>query len=169
MRSLLQGGDRRSLGQVDQVVQLIELHPSNFPALIECLWDQDPVVGMRAADATEKISRRQPVLLQPFKQALLNLLAEATQPELRWHLAVVIPRLKLTTPECRQTAATLETYLADRSALVKTFAMQGLADLTHQLPALRPPVTDLLRNLTRTGTAAMRARGRLLLTQLEDH
>jgi hypothetical protein len=45
--------------------------------------------------------------------------------------------------------------------------MQGLAELTFQDPSLLPLALDLLRLLTRSGTPAMRARGRMLLKRLE--
>jgi hypothetical protein len=110
---------------------------------------------MRASDATEKISREQATLLQPYKAALPGLLREATQQEVRWHLAVMIPRLRLTSAECRHAAQLLWSFLEDRSSIVKTFAMQGLWDLTRQDTSVRPMVLDLIRSLTRTGTPAM--------------
>jgi hypothetical protein len=93
---------------------------------------------MRAADATEKISRDRAALLQPYKTSLIGLRAEATQPEVRWHLALIVPRLQLTFSECRGVADILQLYLKDRSSIVKTFAMQGLSDLTRQDASLRP-------------------------------
>jgi hypothetical protein len=50
---------------------------------------------MRAADAAEKVSAKKPRLLDRHKAELLGLLAEAEQIELRWHLALMIPRLRL--------------------------------------------------------------------------
>lgn len=135
--------------------------------MVECLWDGDPAVSMRAADALEKISRQQPSSLQRYKAQLLALSGETTQQEVRWHLAVMLPRLRLTVSECQRLAGLLQNYLEDRSSIVKTFAMQGLADLTRQDAALRPMVVELLRALTRSGTPAMRARGRMLLRVLE--
>jgi hypothetical protein len=79
----------------------------------------------------------------------------------------MVPRLKLTPLECRRVAEVLQEYLEDRSSIVRTCAMQGLADLTRQNASLRPMVLDLVRSLTRTGTPAMRARGRILLVQLQ--
>ena len=122
---------------------------------------------MRAADALEKISREHPVLLQAYKAQLLALAAETTQQEVRWHLALMIPRLRLTISECRRVAELLQRYVEDRSSIVNTFAMQGLSDLTRQDATLRPMVLELLRALTRSGTPAMRARGRILLGQME--
>jgi hypothetical protein len=46
--------------------------------------------------------------------------------------------------------------------------MQGLADLALEDPALRPMITELIRSVARTGTPAMRARGRKILRQLEQ-
>ena len=108
-------------------------------------------------------------MLAPYKTELLGLLTEAVQPELRWHLAQIIPRLELRREERLRAAAALHDYLADRNSIVRTFAMQALADLAEQDASLRAEVLDLIRQLTKSGTAAMRARGRKLLERLEDH
>jgi len=168
IRAMLSGGDRRSIGRVAEIIDLISHHPKTISFLIDCLWDGDACVCMRAADALEKISCKQGTLLQPHTDQLLGLLAETTQQEVRWHLAVILPRLHLTGSECRRVAQILHSYLEDRSSIVKTFAMQGLADLTNQYPSLGPTVLELIRVLTRTGTPAMRARGRKLLQKLES-
>jgi hypothetical protein len=167
VRAMLAGGNRRSIGRVAEVVDLVEAYPHELPSLVLCLWDMDTCVSMRAADALEKLSRTTLYLLQPNKGQLLGLLAETTQQEVRWHLAVLIPRLQLTDAECRRVVKILQFYLEDQSSIVKTSAMQGLADLSKQFDWLRPTVIDLVRSLSRTGTPAMRARGRKLLQQLE--
>ncbi|HYA97804.1 MAG TPA: hypothetical protein VEH49_06880 [Methylomirabilota bacterium] len=167
MRALLGGGDRRSLGRAAEAIVLVRRSPNRLGELFACLWEGDPRVRMRAADALEKISREKGGLLQRYKAELLGLLAEEGQQEVRWHLALMTPRLRLTAAECERVADNLQRYLEDRSSIVKTLAMQGLADLTQQSPGLRPRVTELIRELTRTGTAAMRARGRKLLKRLE--
>jgi hypothetical protein len=61
----------------------------------------------------------------------------------------------------------MNSYLDDRSSIVKTSALQGLADLAQHDASLRPKVLELLRASTRNGTAAMKARSRKLLLQLE--
>jgi hypothetical protein len=48
-----------------------------------------------------------------------------------------------------------------------TFALQGLADLSKDDPNIRPTVMEILREATRKGTPAMKARGRKLLSHLE--
>jgi hypothetical protein len=57
-------------------------------------------------------------------------------------------------------------YLEDESSIVRTFSMQALADLAVHDARLRSQVTPLIEGLTKTGTPAMRSRGRKLLGQL---
>jgi hypothetical protein len=64
IRSMLSGGDRRSIGKVADVVVLIDQHPQWISSLVGGLWDEDACVRMRAADALEKISREQSLLLK---------------------------------------------------------------------------------------------------------
>ena len=165
--ALLRGGDRRSIGRAGQVAKTVAKDPKLFPELVAGLWSEDPLVCMRAADATEKITRMHPEYLQPYKAELLGLLTAATQQELRWHLAAMVPRLPLDAKEKRTVASTLKIYLVDRSSIVKTFALQGLAVLAEADPALQSTVTEILREATRTGTPAMKARARKLLARLQ--
>jgi hypothetical protein len=164
---MLQGSDRRSIGKANQVATKILREVRLFPKLIELLWHDEAIVRMRAADVTEKISAQKPALLQSHKSQLLNLATETTQQELRWHLALMLPHLKLNSSERAKAIATLRTYLSDRSSIVKTFALQGLTDLAHDDPATASEILDLLHQSTRTGTPAMKARARKLLTQLQ--
>ena len=100
-------------------------------------------------------------------RGLRGLLPEAKPRKLRWNLALLIPRLKLTVPECRRAAGVLRSYLDDKSSIVKTAALHGLADLTRQDRALLPEVIELLRVSGRSGTPTMRARSRILLKEFE--
>lgn len=165
--ALLEGGDRRTIGRSDQVAAIVSRDAKLFPALIAGLWAQDPLVRMRAADAAEKVTRKDRELLWPYKRELLGLMAEASEQELRWHLAVIVPRLPLNPKERKLATSLLSSYLEDRSSIVRTFALQGLADLAQDDPALRPVVIEILRKSTRSGTPAMKARSRKLLLRLE--
>jgi hypothetical protein len=164
---LLKNGDRRTIGRSDRVAAMVAKDPSLFPTLIAGLWSENLVVRMRAADASEKVTRENPSLLQPFKKELLGLMAETSQQELRWHLAAMVSRLSLNVQERQVATSLLNGYLQDRSSIVKTSALQGLADLARDDPGMRPTVTEMLREAARTGTPAMKARSRKLLLQLE--
>jgi len=110
-------------------------------------------------------------ILARKKDTILGLLVEAraeTHPKkLRWNLALMLGRLPLTVADCRRAAPVLYSWLDDTSSIVKTASLQGLADLTRFDPASAPAVVDLLRIHSRSGTAAVRARSRILLRGLE--
>jgi hypothetical protein len=165
--ALLEGGDRRSIGRADQVAAMVSDDPRLFPKLIAGLWSTDPLVRMRAADAAEKVTRARRELLLPYKKELLGLMAESQEQEMRWHLASMVPRIILNSNERQAAISLLTGYLQDRSSIVKTFALQGMADLAQDEPSLRAEVIDILREATRSGTPAMKAPGRKLLTKLE--
>jgi hypothetical protein len=123
---------------------------------------------MRAADAIEKASATHPELLQSHKRIILNKIATIPQQEVRWHVAQILPRLKLTPKERDHAASILFDYLEDKSSIVKTFAMQALFDFAQTDSRLRKRILPILEFLTTNGTAAMRARGRKLLAILND-
>jgi hypothetical protein len=166
---MLEGSDRRSIGQADQVAGLILKQPKLLRELISCLWREDPVVRMRAADAAEKVSAQNPRLLARYKAQLLGLLAETTQIELRWHLAQMVPRLPLTSSERKRAAASLRRYLEDdRSSIVRTWSLNALAELSQNDAALRSETKQLLEEALHSGTPAMKARARTLLRNFQQ-
>lgn len=169
---LIEGQGRIAIGRAEEVASLVLAQPETFPRLMECLWDDDPGVINRAAHALERITRDlQPSFIaqfNSFKASLLGLLAEAAENKLRWHLALIVPRLTLTRAECSRAAQALQSWLEDESSsIVKTMSLQGLADLTRHDPTQLPAVLELLRIHGRSGTPAMRARSRILLVELE--
>jgi hypothetical protein len=162
----LQGGDRRSIGKSSEVVSEVLEDPGLFPVVFHGMTDEDPLVRMRCADVAEKITARRPELLQAHKRELLREVATIDQQEVRWHVAQMIPRLALNRTERRTAAGILQGYLGDDSRIVRTFAMQALADLAERDAALRPQVVRMISTLARTGSPAMRSRGRKLLIKL---
>jgi hypothetical protein len=165
--SRLRGGDRRSIGNVDEVVDAVQKKPNLLKDLRTGLFDGDPVVRMRAADAMEKISSENPQPLQPYKTELIRLARQTQQQELRWHLAQMIPRLKLT-PEEEATATDIFfDYLNDKSKIVVTFAMQALSDLALKKGAASARMIGAIEELIRTGSPAIQSRGKKLLPKLK--
>jgi hypothetical protein len=154
-------------GHAFDAAMLVLENPRLVGQLLACLWDENEYIAGRAADALETVAAESPRTVARYKQALLGLLAEARPIKLRWHLALVVTGMKLSRSECRRVAEILNSWLDDTSSIVKTCAMQGLAELTLQDPSLSDEVLDLLRTLSRSGTPAMRARGRALVNQLE--
>lgn len=167
---LLVGRTALHPGRVCEITGWIVDAPRRIPQLIELMWDDEPGVAGRAADVLERITRQAtPAVrraVEAYTEEIIGLLADARFPKLRWNLALFLPRLRLTVPECRRIATVLGTWLDDPSSIVKTAALHGMADLTMQNPASRDDVIDLLRVAGRSGTPAMRARSRILLKQM---
>jgi HEAT repeat protein len=161
----LQGGDRRSLGRSAAAVRDMVADPALVGGLIGGLDDPDPFVRMRAADALERATRAHPARLAPFKTRLLRLARSSVQHEVRWHLAQILPRLPLTRRERALAVTMLHGYLRDRSSIVRTCALQALAELAAADPALRPAARATIEAAMFDGTPAMRARGRKLLAR----
>jgi hypothetical protein len=171
MKDLLQqlrGGDRRSIRGVPEVVAQVLSEPSLFPIVFDGMADADPLVRMRSADAVEKITAARPEYLAPYKKQVLRLAASAAQQEVRWHLAQLFSRLELSAAERRQVVELLSSYLTDESRIVKTFSMQALAEIAALDAELRAPIIARLERLTRTGSPAMKSRGRKLLLRLSE-
>ena len=164
----LAGGDRRSIGRVEEVISDILANPSDFAELFQGLSHKDEVIRMRAADAIEKISRQNPEFIKPFKEEILHQISQIEQQEVRWHWAQMVPRLELNREERQQVVDVLISFLDDPSRIVNTFAMQSLADLALEDPDLRPTILPILEEKTSSGSPAMKSRGRKLLRLLGE-
>ncbi|MGA8085796.1 MAG: hypothetical protein WCA10_00725 [Terracidiphilus sp.] len=167
IREMLVPGKRLDAGRACEVGALLLKNPRKTGRVLACLWDETPGVANRAADALERASCRRPEILASWKDALLDRMLDASENKLRWNLALMIFRTPLSKAETERAAAILRSWLDDQSSIVKTSAMHGLAGLTRWDPSLLPEVMDMLRLLSRSGTPAMRARGRILLKQME--
>lgn len=126
----LSGGDLRSIGNSDSVVSEIR-NQANFDALFKLLFHGDRIVVMRAADAIEKITINHPEYLGRYTHEVFELCKTAVNKELKWHLALLIPRLSLTKKDAAKATSILNDWLSDpnNSNIVRVNALQGLVDL----------------------------------------
>ncbi len=165
----LKGGDLRSIGRVDEVVQDILRNPTLFEEVFEGVLDDDPIVRMRSADALEKVSSKHPEYLQPFKKRLINEVSKIKQQEVRWHIAQMFSYLEVNERERDQIINILLSYIdTSDSKIVKTFSMQTLADFAGKDKVVRPKILKILEELVKTGSPAMKSRGRKLIKKLEE-
>lgn len=162
----LSGGDRRPIGRSNHAVCVVLGRPELMRVLFRGIESADPVLRMRCADAIEKATVKRPELLIPYKRKLLAELSADQQQEVRWHVAPMLARLPLSRTEERSVLEILLRYTNDRSSIVKTMAMQAMADLALRSHRLMPEVKRHIEDLTAAGTPAMKARGRKLLAEL---
>ena len=57
------GGDLRSIGQVNDIIENID-NQAKFDELFKCLFHKERIIIMRAADAIEKITIKNPLFLE---------------------------------------------------------------------------------------------------------
>jgi cobalamin biosynthesis protein CbiD len=91
-KKILSGGDLRSLGVCNSVISKIK-NQNTFDELFKYLFHEDRLVVMRAADTIEKITNHNPQYLTKHKEEIIELCNVAKDKELKWHLALLIPRL----------------------------------------------------------------------------
>ncbi len=163
----LRGGDRRSIGRADEVVQAIEKNPSLFEAVFRGLYDHDPVVRMRSADVIEKITRNKPELLSGYRSEIISILTSAEQQEVCWHMAQIAPRLAYTVGEESQVVMILKHYLSHQSKIVRVSAMESLAIFAERNRSILNEVIEIIRIQVESGSPAVQSRGRKLLQRLE--
>lgn len=166
--SVLEKGDLRTTGEVDTVVKRVLRKSKEFDVLFPLLTHQNPAVRMRAADAVEKISIVRPDLLTKYKKTIFRI-AEHPQQEVRWHIAQLFPRLKLSQKEMVYVEFILNKYLVNtKSNIVRVNCLQALTDLALQRKLDRAKIKRTIRFfMDEVGTPSIRTRGKKLLKDLE--
>ena len=172
MRKILQklkGGDLRSIGRADEVVDDVLKHPVLFGEVFEGMLDEDPVIRMRSADVLEKVSSRHPEYLQPFKDRLINEVSKIEQQEVHWHVAQMFSYLKINKTERDRIIKILLFYIDNsKSKIVKVCSMQTLADLAEKDATIRSEIVRKLEKIVKTGSPAMVNRGKKLINRLTE-
>jgi len=131
--------------------------------LVEALEDERGVVVHRAANALKKVQAERPELVVPFAKKVLRAAMECEVLFARWDLTLVVGEMPLKGAERALAIELMYEGLRSESGLLKTIAMQGLTDLSVDDPSLRRRVMRIVEEFAASGTAAMRARARMLL------
>lgn len=159
LKTLLSGGDLRSIGNADDIVSMINSQ-EDFDCLFKLVFDEERIVAMRAADAVEKITRVNPLYISKHKQELLVLGYKINNKELKWHIAQLLPRLCLNAGEAANVWQLLFSWAADKtnSNIVRVNAIQGLFDLLKILPCNNLGFQLLLNRLKKEEIPSINAR-----------
>ena len=163
----LKGGDRRSIGQADTVVDVLKKDPSRFQEVLKGINNQDPVIRMRAADVVEKVTRDNHGLLKGYEKEVIDEYSKIEQQEVCWHIALLLPRLSLGKKELEKVVDILRLYLEHDSKIVRVNAMQALADLVIAHGSIKKTAVQLIASTMIDGSPAVKARGKKLLKSME--
>lgn len=165
---ILDGGSPRSseVTTVRSAVETVQDDPSLFDELFTEILNEDHRIARRAAKAVEKLTRNNAETLQPWKRVLLEQVVYMENKHVQWQVALMFGRLALEPEEREFALETLFHWLDCEGSVIRTCALQGLADLAMKDPALLSDVQPLLEEAIVSGTPAMRARSRALLKKL---
>lgn len=163
----LKGGDLRSKGKSEEIVDDILKQPFLFGEVFEGMLNDDPVVRMRAADAIEKVSRLHPEYLKDYKKRLIQEVSKIDQQEVRWHVAQMFSRLELNDNEKELIVNLLFSWIEEsNSNIVRVNSMQALSDLAEENRELRSLVLEKLQEIIQIGSPSMISRGKKLVKKL---
>ncbi len=136
--------------------------PDRAAELWEAVPFTDPLVQIRAVDALEKVSVSDPEVLVGHELEILEELPRSQAAEIRWHVGLLAPRLRLDSAQVTVAAAVLERLLDDRSRLAQVNALDGLVRLAEQHPELGDRADAAMTRAANSPHASVRARvGRL--------
>ncbi|MBL7831676.1 MAG: hypothetical protein JNK41_11655 [Saprospiraceae bacterium] len=160
---ILSGGDLRSIGKSNSLILKIQTQ-KDFDELFQCLFHEDRLVVMRAADTVEKIAINNTQFLKKHKEAIIKLCNVARDKELKWHLALLIPRLQLDKSEFGKAWNTLTIWAKDRSnsRIVRVNSIQGLSDMKQQEKELEKDFSLTLSEIEKENIPSINARIRQL-------
>lgn len=132
-KKILSGGDLRSIGKSNAVVIKIN-NQNDFDEFFKYLFHENRLIVMRAADAIEKVTLHNPQYLTKHINEIIELCNTAKDKELKWHLALLIPRLNLKNMEFDNGWKTLNMWAKDKdnSRIVRVNSIQGLYEMTKQ-------------------------------------
>lgn len=167
LRNLLSGGDLRSIGKNKEIVSGVKSQ-AEFDALFLFLYDQDNRVVLRSADAIEKISEEQPGYLDQHKEAILDWCKKVNEIGLQWHLALLLPRLKLTDKEFKYAWTILTAWAMDQSnsRIVRVNSIQGLYEMTKLKNEMKNDFKHILLVIESEHIPSLQARIRILKTKM---
>ncbi len=163
----LSGSDRRSIGDSNKVANAVRTQ-QQFDELFKLLFHKDRLIVMRAADATEKVTRKHPEYLDPHRAVVLDLAFGEIEKELQWHVAQLLPRLKLKGRQYKRVVELLKRWSMQPggSRIVRVNSLQGLFDMITLKSDGRRVLEPVLKKLEKEGIPSLSARCRILRKSL---
>lgn len=156
---LLLGKDRRSVARMNEVVRSVQ-DQETFDELFGLLLHHERLLVIRAADAIEKIVSKKREFLFPHKDQLLTLFRGAVHQSLKWHLALLVPRLELDPDQVKEVWGILSYWAQNPNErkIVRVNSLQGLFDLSHRYSGYSDAFGHTLQALEHERIPSLQAR-----------
>ncbi len=163
----LSGGDARSLGRAEKVVEMVLSDPRKVSHLFQCLFSTDEIVRMRAGDALEKVCRAQPAVVQPFTERLFSEVSRIKQPSIQWHLAQMLAELPLNNSDKSRAVKLLKKNLHESDDwIVTNLTIESLGKFARENEALRAELRRILPRYLASRHKSVVSRVKKLLKEL---
>lgn len=133
LEKILSSGNPRSLGDINSLLDKNKKQ-EDFDELFPFLSHSNRVVVMRSSDAVEKISQYNPEFLQKHKEKIFELCQSEIFNELKWHLALLLPRLSLSENELGKAWEILSNWTKNKenSKIVRVNSLQGMYEIVQK-------------------------------------
>jgi hypothetical protein len=164
----LTGGDLRSDGAANEVVQAVLNDHQLITEILHGLEDPRDVVRGRSADVLEKIGRELPSLINPQLEKIVQILSADPVPMVRWHLAMLLGHLAATHDKHSVIYNSLVDRLGDESVFTVSWTIVSLCIMARLNPAYADSVTSEVQSLARHPSKAVQTRVRNALPLLLD-
>lgn len=160
--------------RIERLVKLVNQDTSAFSELFEAILHPDPSVRSVASQASERITREKPELLQGFKNMLVYKVTKVEQREVKEAAIPMLTRMPISPREYSTVFNILAGYLEDKESAVALKALEGIelmlslsdrAD-NDNTPHLRPSVLSLLEKIAGGQDPQLKESSRKLLDRI---
>ena len=160
IRTLLSGGDRRSVARSKQAHTMIERDPARIAELAHLAYDCDGLISMRALDLLEKIAHEHAHWVKPYKSLFIGPLADSDRWEIRLQVVRALPLFEWAGSEMKRVYEILRRDLRHPQKFVRTWALDSLAQFAQRDAGIRPLVLRGLAAFERSESKALQTRAR---------
>lgn len=166
LRSLLAGGDRRSIAQSNEVLALIHSDRALIRELAALVEGQDWLVSMRSMDLLEKLAHENVHWVEPYRALFIGPLADSERWEVRLQVVRALPLFAWSPKERRRAVEILLRDAKHPRKFVRAWAVDSLEQFAEKDPALKPKLLGLLRELEGSGSKALASRARQIRSRM---
>ena len=168
LRSLLSGGDRRSIARSIQARALVEEDRGRVAELAELARDSDWLVSMRAIDLLEKLAQEHPGWIQPHKSLFIGPLADSDEWEIRLQVVRALPLLDWSPRERKRVIEIVCRDAEHPRKFVRAWALDSLASFACTDRRLMKVVRRGLEAFERSESKALQTRARQIRKRIEN-
>ena len=166
---MLKGGDPRTLGKTEEVVQLVLSKQTLLQELFDCLEQSDEIIRMRASDALEKVCRQKPEWLQPYKAQLLADIPQIRQASVQWHLAQIFSEITLNSSETKSAIGIMLHNLETMDDwIVTNLTLESLANFVRAETFDQSAFINILKQYLKSRHKSVVSRSTKLLKEFEN-